>query len=197
LTSFAGQGRIAWVIDMAHFEKTLETRELFRGRILRLEVDRVELEDGSVSSREVVRHPGGAAILPLDAEGQVTLVRQFRYAFGQELLEIPAGKLEPGEEPKTAAIRELEEECGLVAGAVTDLGCIYPSVGYDDEIIYLYLARDLRPTEARPDAGEFVSLERYPLSTLAEMAESGVLRDAKTVTAVLKTRSLISRDART
>jgi len=197
LTSFAGQGRIAWVIDMAHFEKTLETRELFRGRILRLEVDRVELEDGSVSSREVVRHPGGAAILPLDADGQVTLVRQFRYAFGQELLEIPAGKLEPGEEPKTAAIRELEEECGLVAGAVTDLGCIYPSVGYDDEIIYLYLARDLRPTEARPDAGEFVSLERYPLSTLAEMAESGVLRDAKTVTAVLKTRSLISRDART
>ena len=197
MTSFAGQGRIAWVIDMAHFEKSLETRELFRGRILRLEVDRVELEDGSVSSREVVRHPGGAAILPLDAEGQVTLVRQFRYAFGQELLEIPAGKLEPGEDPKTAAIRELEEECGLVAGAVTDLGCIYPSVGYDDEIIYLYLARDLRPTEARPDAGEFVSLERYPLSTLAEMAESGVLRDAKTVTAVLKTRSLISRDART
>ena len=197
MTSFAGQGRIAWVIDMAHFEKTLETRELFRGRILRLEVDRVELEDGSVSSREVVRHPGGAAILPLDAEGQVTLVRQFRYAFGQELLEIPAGKLEPGEDPKTAAIRELEEECGLVAGAVTDLGCIYPSVGYDDEIIYLYLARDLRPTEARPDAGEFVSLERYPLSTLAEMAESGVLRDAKTVTAVLKTRNLISRDART
>ena len=197
MTSFAGQGRIAWVIDMAHFEKTLETRELFRGRILRLEVDRVELEDGSVSSREVVRHPGGAAILPLDADGQVTLVRQFRYAFGQELLEIPAGKLEPGEDPKTAAIRELEEECGLVAGAVTDLGCIYPSVGYDDEIIYLYLARDLRPTEARPDAGEFVSLERYPLSTLAEMAESGVLRDAKTVTAVLKTRSLIFRDAGT
>ena len=197
MTSFAGQGRIAWVIDMAHFEKTLETRELFRGRILRLEVDRVELEDGSVSSREVVRHPGGAAILPLDAEGQVTLVRQFRYAFGQELLEIPAGKLEPGEDPKTAAIRELEEECGLVAGAVTDLGCIYPSVGYDDEIIYLYLARDLRSTEARPDAGEFVSLERYPLSTLAEMAESGVLRDAKTVTAVLKTRSLIFRDAGT
>ena len=197
MTSFAGQGRIAWVIDMAHFEKTLETRELFRGRILRLEVDRVELEDGSVSSREVVRHPGGAAILPLDADGQVTLVRQFRYAFGQELLEIPAGKLEPGEDPKAAAIRELEEECGLAAGAVTDLGCIYPSVGYDDEIIYLYLARDLRPTEARPDAGEFVSLERYPLSTLAEMAESGVLRDAKTVTAVLKTRSLIFRDAGT
>ena len=197
MTSFAGQGRIAWVIDMAHFEKTLETRELFRGRILRLEVDRVELEDGSVSSREVVRHPGGAAILPLDADGQVTLVRQFRYAFGQELLEIPAGKLEPGEEPKAAAIRELEEECGLAAGAVTDLGCIYPSVGYDDEIIYLYLARDLRPTEARPDAGEFVSLERYPLSTLADMAESGVLRDAKTVTAVLKTRSLIFRDAGT
>ncbi len=190
MTSFPRQGRIASVIIMTHYEKTLDTREVFRGHILRLDVDRVELEDGSVTSREVVRHPGGAAILPLDSDGMVTLVRQFRYAFRRELLEIPAGKLEAGEDPKTAALRELEEECGLTAGGITELGCIYPSVGYDDEIIYLYLARDLQPTEARPDQGEFVSLEQYPLDVLAEMAQSGQLKDAKTVAAVLKTKCL-------
>ena len=178
---------------MGHFEKTLESNVIFHGRIVQLEVDLVELEDGSTSRREVVRHPGGAAVLPLDDDGQVTLVRQFRYAFARELLEIPAGKLEPGEDPKAAALRELEEECGLVAGSVTDLGCIYPSVGYDDEIIHLYLARDLRPTEAKPDMGEFLSLEKYPLCYLAEIAESGKLKDAKTVAAVLKTERLITQ----
>ena len=176
---------------MAHFEKTIESREIFQGKILNIQLDRVELEDGTISRREIVRHPGGAAILPLDGDGQVTLVRQYRYALGQELLEIPAGKLEYGEDPKAAAIRELEEECGLIAGQVTDLGCIYPSVGYDDEIIYLYLARDLHATEARPDEGEFVSLEKYPLERLVEMVMSGALRDAKTVTAILKTKAIL------
>ena len=176
---------------MAHFEKTIESREIFQGKILNIQLDRVELEDGTISRREIVRHPGGAAILPLDGDGQVTLVRQYRYALGQELLEIPAGKLEYGEDPKAAAIRELEEECGLIAGQVTDLGCIYPSVGYDDEIIHLYLARDLHATEARPDEGEFVSLEKYPLERLVEMVMSGALRDAKTVTAILKTKAIL------
>ena len=185
--------RIAWVMIMEHFEKTLETREIFHGRVLRIELDLVELEDGSTSQREVVRHPGGAAVLPLNEDGWVTLVRQYRYALGRELLEIPAGKLEPGEDPKSAALRELEEECGLVAGSVTDLGCIYPSVGYDDEIIHLYLARDLQPTTAKPDSGEFVSLEKYRLCDLAEMVESGQLRDAKSVVAILKTERLIYR----
>ena len=176
---------------MAHFEKTIESREIFQGKILNLQLDRVELEDGTISRREIVRHPGGAAILPLDGDGQVTLVRQYRYALGQELLEIPAGKLEYGEDPKAAAIRELEEECGLIAGQVTDLGCLYPSVGYDDEIIYLYLARDLHATEARPDEGEFVSLEKYPLERLVEMVLAGEIHDAKTVTAILKTKAIL------
>ncbi len=170
-----------------HRETTLESREIFRGRILRLTVDRVELEDGSVSSREIVHHHGGAAILPLDEAGRVTMVRQFRYAFGSELMEIPAGKLEAGEDPRAAAIRELEEECGLVADKVTELGCIYPSVGYDDEIIYLYLAEKLHRTAPRPDSGEFLTLETHSLEALRDMALAGALRDAKTVAAVLKT----------
>ena len=104
---------------------------------------------------------------------------------------MPAGKLEPGEDPKTAAVRELEEECGLVAGEITDLGCIYPSVGYDDEVIYLFLARELSTTVARPDDGEFVTLEQYPLEELTGMAERGEIRDAKTVTAILKTSRML------
>lgn len=176
---------------MKHFEKQLHSQDVFRGRILRVCLDTVELEDGSRSQREIVHHHGGAAILPLDAAGNVYMVRQFRYAFGQELLEIPAGKLEPGEDPKAAAIRELEEECGLRADSVTDLGCIYPSVGYDDEIIYLYLAQDLHETASRPDAGEFLTLERVPLSELIGRVCSGTIRDAKTVTAILKANLLI------
>ena len=170
-----------------HREKTLERREIYDGRILRLTVDKVELEDGSVSSREIVHHPGGAAVLPLFETGEVAMVRQFRYAFSRELLEIPAGKLEPGEDPRTAALRELEEECGLTAGKVTDLGCIYPTVGYDDEIIHLFLATKLRETAPRPDRGEFLTLERYSLAELTEMVRRGELRDGKTVAAVLKT----------
>lgn len=176
---------------MKHFEKTLHSQEIFHGHILRVCLDTVELEDGSHSQREIVHHHGGAAILPLDADGNVYMVRQFRYAFGRELLEIPAGKLEPGEDPKEAAIRELEEECGLRANSVTDLGCIYPSVGYDDEIIYLYLAQDLHETAARPDEGEFLSLERIPLKDLLAQVVSGSIQDAKTVTAILKTNLLI------
>ena len=175
-----------------HEEKALSSSEIFRGRILRVTVDRVALEDGSVSSREIVHHHGGAAILPLDEEGRVCMVRQFRYAFGRELLEIPAGKLEAQEDPKAAAIRELEEECGLLAGDVTSLGCIYPTVGYDDEVIHLYLARELVQTEARPDQGEFLTLERHPLEELVELALTDRLRDGKTVAAVLKTAMLIA-----
>ena len=180
---------------MAHFEKTLDSAERFRGKIFSVTVDRVELEDGSRSAREIVHHHGGAAILPLDGEEQVYLVRQYRYAFGRELLEIPAGKLERGEDPRAAAIRELREECGLIAEQVTDLGCIYPSVGYDDEVIHLFLATGLSQQQAAPDQGEFLTPERIPLKTLVEMALSGELHDAKTVTAILKSWMLRHTDS--
>lgn len=176
---------------MKHFEKTIRSQEIFRGHILRVTLDTVELEDGSQSQREIVHHHGGAAVLPLDSDGNVWMVRQFRYAFGQELLEIPAGKLEPGENPKDAALRELEEECGLIADTVTDLGSIYPSVGYDNEVIHLYLAQGLHKTPSRPDEGEFLTLERIPLEVLTQQALSGTVRDAKTVTAILKTHCLL------
>lgn len=178
---------------MAHFEKTLASKEIFQGHVLRILLDTVELEDGTTSQREIVRHPGGAAVLPMTKDGQVYLVRQFRYAFGRELLEIPAGKLEPGEDPRKAALRELEEECGLRAGSVRSLGCIYPSVGYDDEIIHIYLATELTEIPARPDRGEFVTLEKHPLPVLLDRILGDEIHDAKTVTAILKAAFLLQK----
>lgn len=171
---------------MAHFEKTLDSREIYNGRILRLTNDTVELENGKQSQREVVHHHGGAGIVPMTEQGEVYMVRQFRYAFGQELLEIPAGKLEAGEDPMAAARRELQEECGLTAGRIEELHPIYPSVGYDTEVIYLYLATDLRRAEACPDDDEFLTIEKWPLARLVEKIMAGEIRDAKTVAALLK-----------
>ena len=100
---------------MAHTETMLESKEIFNGRVIRVTVDKVQLEDGTTSTREIVHHHGGACILPVDADGSVTMVRQFRYAFGEEIWELPAGKLEADEDPFEAAKRELSEECGLTA----------------------------------------------------------------------------------
>lgn len=178
---------------MAHFEKQLDSREKFHGRIFRVYEDTVELENGKTAKREIVRHSGGAGVVPMTEDGQVYLVRQFRYAFGQELLEIPAGKLEKGEDPKEAALRELKEECGLTAGKVVDLYPIYPTVGYDDEVIYVYLATELEAAEACPDEDEFVTLEKWPLDTLVDMIAKGEIRDGKTVSALLKVYARINR----
>ena len=109
---------------MAHTETMLESREIFNGRVIRVTVDKVQLEDGTTSTREIVHHHGGACILPVDADGSVTMVRQFRYAFGEEIWELPAGKLEADEDPFEAAKRELSEECGLTADNFIDLGVV-------------------------------------------------------------------------
>ena len=171
---------------MAHFEKKLDSREIYAGRILHVTCDTVELENGKQSLREVVHHPGGVGIVPMTEDGQVYMVRQFRYPFGRELLEIPAGKLEKGEDPELCGRRELREECGLEAGVFQPLGTVYPSVGYDTEVIHLYLATDLHPVAACPDEDEFLSLETWKLQDLAEQVMDNKICDAKTVAAVLK-----------
>lgn len=171
---------------MTHFEKTLNTSEQFRGRIFRVTRDLVELENGNTSYREILHHNGGAGVLAMTEDQDIYMVRQFRYAFSQELLEIPAGKLEQGENPKGAALRELQEECGLKADTVVDLGPIYPTVGYDTEVIHTYLATGLHEVEVCPDEDEFITLEKWPLKTLVDMIMTGELRDGKTVAALLK-----------
>ena len=147
---------------MAHTETMLESKEIFSGRVIRVTVDKVQLEDGTTSTREIVHHHGGACILPVDADGNVTMVRQFRYAFGEEIWELPAGKLEAGEDPFEAAKRELSEECGLTADNFIDLGVVYATVGYDSEKIYLWAATGLHEVKQHLDAGEFLDVVKMP-----------------------------------
>lgn len=171
-------------------EKTLESREVYRGRILRVREDRVRLPNGKEGVREVVEHPGGVGILALEADGTVLLVRQYRYAFGRTLLEIPAGKREPGEEPFVTARRELREETGAIAESWTPLGSLIASPGCYDEVLYLYLAQDLHYGATDPDEDEFLAVERMPLDQLARLCLEGEVTDAKTVCAVLKAKLL-------
>lgn len=168
-------------------EKTVDSRVVYDGGIVRLRVDRALLPNGHTVSREVVEHPGGVGIVAVDEEGRVLMVRQFRYPLGRTCLEIPAGKLDRGEDPLAAARRELEEETGARAGRWTDLGRLYVSPGFCDEAIHLYLARELSFVPSHPDEDEFLAVERIPLSQLAEMAMDGRMEDGKSVAGVLKT----------
>ncbi len=168
-------------------EEIIHKERKFTGRVFAAEILDVRLQDGSYGKREIVRHNGGAAVVALDDEMNVYVVRQFRTPFEQVLVEIPAGKLEVGEIPRDCAIRELREETGLRATAVEDLGCIFPSPGYCAESLYLFLATGLTQHDQNLDPGEFVSVEKVPLKVLLEKIDEGKIRDAKTVVALLKT----------
>ena len=174
-------------------EKALSSEKTFDGKILHIRRDVVRLPNGQEAIREVVDHPGGVCVLALDGEGRALLVRQFRYPYERELRELPAGKLEYGEDPERAALRELREETGAVAGTFESLGELYPSPGYCGEIIRMYLAEDLRFGETDLDEDEFLSLERIPFEELVEQVLSGRIRDAKTIAAVLKAKLLFDR----
>ncbi len=171
---------------MPHTETMLESKEIFNGRVIRVTLDKVQLEDGTTSTREVVHHHGGACVLPVDADGNVTMVRQFRYALGEELWELPAGKLEAGEDPFEAAKRELSEECGLTADTYTELGVVYPTVGYDSERIYLWAAEGLHTVGQHLDAGEFLDVVKMPFAQALGLVMDGIIKDSKTQVALLK-----------
>ena len=176
---------------MPHTEKTLETKEIFNGHVIRVTHDKVLLENGDTSYREVVHHHGGACVLALTDDDRVYMVRQYRYALAEEIWELPAGKLEKGEDHRPAALRELEEEVGVTCGKLTYLGCLYLSPGFSTEVLHMYLAQELQQGPSHPDEDEFLETERVPFSTLVQQVLSGEIVDAKTVALVLKTKLLL------
>ncbi len=180
---------------MELMEKTLASQQIFDGRLLKVYRDEVELSGGGTSIREFVHHPGGAAVAALDREGNVYLERQFRYPYHKVVTEIPAGKLEPGEDPFDAIRRELKEEIGAEAGRWDALGYIMPSVGYTDEMLYLFLARDLTFGDRHLDQDEYLEPFKMPLREALAQAADGRINDAKTVAALFRADRLMREEA--
>lgn len=175
-------------------EECVSSRLIFDGRVVQLYVDRVRLPDGREAEREYMRHIGAVCVLPLDRDGVVHCVRQYRYPHGEVLLEIPAGKLDSKTEDRaSAALRELQEETGYRCGRLTFLGNIYTSPAILDEVIGLYLAEELTPGETHFDEDEFLAPVAVPLEELADRMMRGEIPDAKTQLAVLRVRELLRR----
>ncbi len=167
-------------------EQPLSADYKYRGRIINLRVDTALLPNGSSATREVVEHPGGVCVAALTEDGCLLFVRQFRYPYQKVLLELPAGKLDPGEDPLEAGKRELREETGAEAARYESLGELYPSPGYCGEIIHLYAATGLTFGQMSPDEDEFLEVEKIPLEEAARMVLDNEIADAKTQAAVLK-----------
>ena len=166
-------------------EKTLDSKTVYVGRILNLKNDSIQLPNGKTAQREYVEHSGGSAIY-CEVDGKVLLVKQFRYPYGKELYEIPAGKVNYGEDPEKTAIRELEEEAGLIAEKVEKMFDIYPTPAYTTEVIRLYRAVNVKKGKVNLDEDEFLSSHWFTKEQLKEMIEKGEICDAKTLIALLK-----------
>ncbi|HZN55669.1 MAG TPA: NUDIX hydrolase [Candidatus Polarisedimenticolaceae bacterium] len=165
----------------------VSSRSVHDGRVVKLAIEDVRLPNGNVVSLEIIRHPGAAAVVPLDGDGNVLLVRQYRHATRSWVLEVPAGKLDhPGEDPDACALREVEEETGYRAGRLTALGWIWTTPGFTDEKIWLYLARDLAATRPSLQPDEVLTVERLPLREAARRALDGEITDGKSVCALLR-----------
>jgi len=172
-------------------EHFVSGEEVFSGQLLRVRRDRVRLPDGSQSMREYVRHPGAVVMVALFDDGRVLLERQFRYPHGRDFIELPAGKLEPGEPHLETARRELLEETGYVASDWRRLGVVHPSVGYTDEAIELFLAKGLTKREAKLDDGEFLEVLEVPFAEAIAMVRDGRITDAKSVAGLLWVKSFL------
>lgn len=172
-------------------EKTIESKKVFEGKIINLKVETVEFPDGTTAYRELVEHPGGVGVIAITDEGKIPLVKQYRKPFEKVMYEIPAGKLDKKEEqPLACGIRELQEETGYTAKKFVDLGYIYPSPGFVDEITYIYFAKGLEKGKDNPDEDEFLDVEEFSLDEVRRMIMNNEINDAKSVTAFLKCEAM-------
>lgn len=167
-------------------ERTISSKEVFNGRLLHVFFDEAQLPDGSTSTREWIKHPGASAVLPVFENGDVMLIRQFRYPMSQIFYEVPAGKIDPEEDADSTARRELKEEAGLSCEKFQYVGHLYPGIGYSDEIIHLYTAWDITSYNQKVEDDEFVLKARLPFSEVVQMVHNGEISDGKSMIAILR-----------
>lgn len=170
---------------MNKIEETLKENVIYDGKIIRVNVDEVKCPNGRLAKREIVHHRGGVCIL-CEVNNKIALISQFRYAYKKELLELPAGKLEKGENSYNAGMREVEEEIGYKAESLISMGEMYPTCGYSDEIIHLYVAKNPRKTQTNFDDDEFLELKWFEKEELKSMILNGDIKDAKTIVLLSK-----------
>jgi len=170
------------------------SERMFTGKIIAVDTEMITLPNGHQFELELVQHPGGAAIVALDAEGQVCLLRQYRHAAEQWLWELPAGKIDLAESPLSTAQRELAEEAGVIAGQWHELGAIYTSPGVFKEVIHLYLAQDISPGVVRHEEDELIEINWFDLHTVLEWAKNGQITDAKTLVGLFRAVELVDPD---
>jgi ADP-ribose pyrophosphatase len=174
-------------------EKTISSERIYEGRILNLRKDLVQVKDGKTSYREIVEHNGGVALAAITPEGKMVLVKQYRKAAEKAVLEVPAGKIEKGEDHRLTAERELKEETGYTAGKISFITSFYSSIGYSTEVIYLYLATELTPGETEFDENEAIDILEYDLAALKNMVLHNEIEDAKTIAAILLAESITAK----
>ncbi len=174
-------------------EKTINKRNIYSGKVITLDIHNVQLTNAAIAEREIITHPGGVAVIPINKDNEIYLVKQFRKPYEAEILEIPAGKLEKGELPETCGSRELKEETGLTASKIIFLTQMYPSPGYTDEVVHIYMAEDLVEGEAARDEDEFLNVYKYKLDEAVQMIKEGIIKDAKTIIAVMMVKLLIEK----
>lgn len=170
---------------MKYGEKTIKTEPIYEGPIFSMEKLTVELPNGKITTRDVIRNPGASVIVPITEDGHIIMVRQYRKPIEEVSLEIPAGKLDPGEDPVHCAARELHEETGYTAKNLKKILTLHPAPAFADEILHVFIATGLTKGEVCPDEDEVIFAEKYKLDTVIRMIQDGTIKDAKTVSGIL------------